>query len=307
MGGSSYSSSLRFARSTSEGYHTKSVNEIFTQNVKRVIHESMDPKGVVIREARDSENHPFSIPIIIALDFTGSMGHIPHELVKDGLPKIMSGIIEHGIADPQVLFLGIGDHECDRAPLQISQFESGDAELDMWLTRSFIEGGGGGNGGESYSLAHYFAANHTVTDHWEKRGQKGFLFTIGDEPNLRAYPSRALQEITGNGDVSTFTDAEILAKAQEKWNVYHILPGKETRGATAYWRELLGDKAIWIDSSNKVADTIRDIVCANAPKEALNYSVSSTTSTPDVITENTSVAHDTDTTSGDATKPNIML
>jgi hypothetical protein len=306
MGGSSYSHSLRSVRSHSEGYHTKGRDEIFTQNVKRVIHEEMNPKGVMIRESRDSVNHPCSIPIMIALDVTGSMGHIPHELVKDGLPKIMSGIIEHGIPDPQVLFLGIGDHECDKAPLQISQFESGDAELDMWLTRTYIEGGGGGNGGESYGLAHHFAANNTVTDHWEKRGKKGFLFTIGDEPNLRSYPSRALQEITGNGDVKTFTDAEILAKAQERWNVYHILPGKEVRGARAYWNELLGQNAVWVESGDKVADAIRDIVISNTSYE---------TSTPNVIVESTPAVGNTDassttstTTSTDATtRPDIML
>ena len=302
MGGSSYSHSSRNLRSHSEGYYTKSANEIFTQNTKRVIHEQMNPKGVTIRESRDSENHPNSIPIIIALDFTGSMGHIPHELIKDGLPTIMSGIIEHGIPDPQVLFLGIGDHECDRAPLQVSQFESGDAELDMWLTRSYIEGGGGGNGGESYGLAHYFAANHTVTDHWEKRGQKGFLFTIGDEPNLRNYPSRALNEITGNGDISTFTDEEILAKAQEKWNVYHIMPGKETRNAKQYWTSLLGQNMVWVESGNKVAEAIRDIIISNTvPYEGSTSNVI-TESTPDVGTTDTSSTSEPDTTT-----PNIML
>jgi len=263
MGSSSYSSSDRSFRSVSLGYMSKGRDDIFEQNKKRMIHESMEPKGVTIRESRDSETHPNSIPIIISLDVTGSMGNIPHDLVKDGLPKIMEGIIQNGIPDPQVLFLAVGDHECDRHPLQVSQFESGDAELDMWLTRTYIEGGGGGNGFESYGLAHYFAANHTVTDNWEKRGQKGFLFTIGDEPNGRNYPSTALKEIIGNGDIKTFTDKEILQKAQEKWNVYHIMPGKETSGARAYWKELLGQNLIWVDSSEQVALAIRDIVIAN--------------------------------------------
>ncbi len=263
MGGTSYSSDSRALRSHASGYYTKSRDDIFEQNKKRMIHESMEPKGVQIRESRDSEAHPNSIPIIITLDLTGSMGNIPHELVKNGLPKIMEGIIQHGIPDPQVLFLGVGDHECDRHPLQVSQFESGDAELDMWLTRTYIEGGGGGNGGESYGLAHYFAANHTVTDHWEKRGKKGFLFTIGDEPNLKVFPSNALKEITGNGDVRTFSDKEILEKAQEKWEVYHIIPGKETRGCVEYWKNLLGQNSIWVDSIDKIADTIRDIVISN--------------------------------------------
>jgi hypothetical protein len=293
MGNSSYSFSDRQLRSTSLGYQTKSRDEIFVQNKKREMHAEMNPSGVSIRESRDSAEHPNSVPIIISLDLTGSMGHIPHDLVKDGLPKIMSGIIQNGIPDPQVLFLGIGDHECDSAPLQISQFESGDAELDMWLTRTYIESGGGGNGGESYSLAHYFAANHTVTDSWEKRQQKGFLFTIGDEPNLRTYPSSAMKEIMGSGDIATFSDAEILAKAQEKWNVYHIMPGRETRNAKGYWSELLGDKFIWVDSSDQVSDTIRDIVVNNTPTNNGN--------TTNYVVDNNNTSVD----KGD--KPNIML
>jgi hypothetical protein len=223
------------------------------------------------------------------------MGNIPHDLIKDGLPRLMSGLIQNGIPDPQVLFLGIGDHECDDAPLQVSQFESGDEELDMWLTRVYLEGRGGGNGGESYSLAHYFAANHTVTDHWEKRGQKGFLFTIGDEPNLRKYPARAMEEIMGNGDIAGFTDIEILEKAQEKWNVYHIMPGKETSGARAYWKEMLDDKLIWVDHFSDIADAIKNIVVKNTP---LYDAVYQTVTDEPTVQVNATPGVD---------KPNIML
>lgn len=38
-----------------------------------------------IRECRDSEEHPESLPIIIALDVTGSMGMVPHSLITGGL------------------------------------------------------------------------------------------------------------------------------------------------------------------------------------------------------------------------------
>lgn len=147
MGGGSYSFESRSLRSESLGYTTKSANEIFEQNRKRMIHESMVPSKALLREARDSQAHPHSIPIVLALDVTGSMGHIPHYLVKEGLPNLMAGIIQRGVPDPQILFLPIGDHECDHYPLQVTQFESADEELDMWLTRTYIESGGGGNNG----------------------------------------------------------------------------------------------------------------------------------------------------------------
>lgn len=44
MGYSGYSTENRLFRSTSDGYNTKQINEIFTQNVERKMHKDMDPK-----------------------------------------------------------------------------------------------------------------------------------------------------------------------------------------------------------------------------------------------------------------------
>jgi len=147
MGYSGYSTSDRSFRATTAGYSTKSVNEIFTQNAERKMHKDMDPKGVSVRESFDSVEHPNTVPIQLYLDVTGSMGYIPHEMIKDGLPTLMGTLIQNGVSDASLMFGAIGDHEHDRCPLQIGQFESGDAELDMWLTRTYLEGGGGGNAG----------------------------------------------------------------------------------------------------------------------------------------------------------------
>ena len=265
MGGSFYSFSDRSLRASSLGYHSKSADQIFEQNQKRRIHESMEPEKALIRESRDSENHPNSVPIILALDVTGSMGKIPHYLVKDGLPNMMANIIQRGVLDPQILFLAVGDHECDRYPLQVGQFESGDAELDLWLTRTYIESGGGGNEGESYLLAWYFGANHTVTDAWEKRRQKGFIFTIGDEPCLRSLPNSVVNEIMGQKPQSSFTEKDLLQKAQERYNVYHlhIMEGSAGRRSLGYWKELLGDNCIQVNNHQDVSKVLADIVVQN--------------------------------------------
>ena len=150
MGGGTYSHSAREERSAFMGYATNSLYENFKS--KAVTHE-MKTVGLDFRESRDSEEHPTSVAIIVALDVTGSMGSVPQHLVVDGLPAMMDKIIKTGLADPQVLFMGIGDHECDRSPLQVGQFESSDELLDKWLTDTYLEGGGGGNRGESYMLA----------------------------------------------------------------------------------------------------------------------------------------------------------
>jgi len=264
MGGGFYNESSRTLRASSM-YLGKTSDEIFTQSKERRIHESMVPSKALLRESRDSENHPNSVPIIIALDTTGSMGSIPEYLVKEGLPKLVSTIIQRGIPDPQILFLGVGDHECDRGPLQVGQFESGDEELDLWLTRTWLEKGGGANAGESYLLAHYFAANHTSIDSMEKRKQKGLLFTIGDEPGLKSLPARSVKEIMGKDVQGNFTDESLLESAKEMYDVYHIHinhNGGHTRAET-YWKNLLGQHCLIINEPEEVSEIITKIVIDN--------------------------------------------
>jgi hypothetical protein len=264
MGNSSYSTNDRTVRANSMQFHTKSVDQIFTQNVERKCHKDMDPKNVLRRECRDSVAHPNAIPILLFLDVTGSMGHIPHEMIKDGLPTLMGTLIQKGVQDAALMFGAIGDHENDRVPLQIAQFESGDAELDMWLTRSYLEGGGGGNAGESYLLAWYFAANHVSTDAFEKRGQKGFLITIGDEPCLRNLPVTAVKGIMGDTAVGqgNFTREELLAAAQEKNHVYHIQINHGSRGCDPAWKEMLGANLIEISDYKTISKVIADLILA---------------------------------------------
>lgn len=261
MGDGKYSSFARSVRADDLGYKTKSTHEIFKQ---RSINNAMNPHGVAIRESRDSNEHPNSISIILGLDVTGSMGSIPHFLVKEGLPNIMDKIITGGIADPQVLFLAIGDHQEDRSPLQVAQFESSDELLDKWLTDVWLEGGGGANEGESYLLAWYFAAYHTSIDCFEKRGEKGFLFTIGDEPTLKNLPKTAVKEMMGEGQYSDYTSDSLLEKACEKYHVFHLHIKQTNAGGRQEtingWKQLMSDKLIIVENKNDVASIIADTI-----------------------------------------------
>jgi len=264
MGYTSYSSTNRDLRAVDMSYHTAPVHEIFKA---KSINNAMSPHGVKVRESRDSEEHPNSLAIVLALDVTGSMGSVPHFLVRNGLPDIMSRIIKQGEPDPQVLFLGIGDHECDTSPLQVGQFESGDELLDKWLTDIYLEGGGGGNYGESYMLAWYFAAYHTAIDCLEKRHKKGYLFTIGDEPVLKEVPARFLKNLMGDGQYEDFTAAALRDKAAERYNVYHIHIHETGSGSRQEvidgWRQILADNLIVAERKEDVAKIISDTVVGN--------------------------------------------
>lgn len=281
MGHTSYNDASRSIRASSMGYSTKAVHEIFTQSKERVIHESMSPKGILIRESNDSDTHPNTVPIILSLDVTGSMGKIPHQLVKEGLPTLMSNLIQRGVNDASLLFVAVGDHECDRHPLQVGQFESGDEELDMWLTRTYLEGGGGGNMGESYFLAHYFAARHTRIDSYDKRKVKGFLFTVGDEPFLKTIPASAIREIMGD-DVQiqgSINYDEILKECQEKYNVYHlhVLHSEQSKRSIGDWKQILGENCIGVADYREIPNIISQIVIDSTEKGTSNPQVISET------------------------------
>ncbi|SEN43567.1 hypothetical protein SAMN05216436_11634 [bacterium A37T11] len=261
MGGGRYSYEAFSRLKISKSYDSKSRDEIFTANN---IDPEMDPKFIKIRESRDSEEHPESLSIIVALDVTGSMGFVPEDIVKNTLPDLMGSLMEAGIQHPQVLFLGIGDFVYDSAPLQVGQFESSAELLDRWLTKVYLEGGGGGNNQEGYNLAHLFAARHTAIDCWEKRKQKGFLFTIGDEPVFNDIPADVIKRFTSEEKASTISTKNIIREAEERYHVFHLHLEHDNYSSTdirkGNWKELLGERFITVPDYKKVAKRIAELV-----------------------------------------------
>ena len=272
MGYSSYSSISRSVRATASGYYSKGRDELFTQQKEMKAHKDMMPTDVSLRVCGDSEAHPNTVPVQLYLDVTGSMGHIPHDLIKDGLPKMIGRLIQNGVPDVSMMFGAIGDHECDQYPLQVGQFESGDEELDMWLTRTYLEGCGGGNMGESYPLAWYFAGNHVQHDCFDLRKKKGFVITIGDEPFLPTYPQSAIKEIMGSTCAvqSTMTAEELFEEASKKNHVFHIHINHGSRRCSDAWKQLLGKNLIETDDYTKLPDIISKLVLNTLGQEPKN-------------------------------------
>ena len=178
---------------------------------------TLDPYKVT-RECCDSEEHPDTVPVILALDVTGSMGRA---LLKtaSSLGVIMKDILTR-YKDVEFMVMGIGDLDYDRAPIQISQFES-DIRIAEHLDRIWFERGGGGNSCESYSAAWYMGLQHTSLDCW-KRGKKGIIITLGDEPLNDVLPGRRLAAVTGDSLQGDITTDELYRLASEKYDIFHI-------------------------------------------------------------------------------------
>lgn len=246
--------------SASSVRETKSRDQIFTS---RHLKESMDPSKVLLRESRDSDFNPTSTAIIIALDVTGSMGIIAEKLARGKLGQLMEGIFARKpVADPQIMVMGVGDAFHDYSPLQTSQFEA-DIKIDASLQDLYLEGGGGGNNFESYDLPWFFAASRTAIDCFEKRGKKGYLFTIGDElPPQRDMNDTQIKSIFGKTQDVPKSSVEALALAQEKYDVFHVVveqgsfASRDKGRVNDAWRELLGRRSIALDNWENITEVM---------------------------------------------------
>ncbi len=256
MGGRSYSHDRR-ANATLD-FMNMNFNQQFTQQDKGEMHESMDPKGILLRECRDNEHNPETVPIGWGLDITGSMQTIPRMLIGNGLPDMIKKLQERGIKDPAILFMGLGDSKCDKAPFQVGQFECEDTLLDQWLRRTWIEGNGGGNNGESYLWAWWLFANKVQTDAWDKRGQKGFLITVGNEPCHTEISKTEFMKVLGHTEEEV-TMQTLYDEVTKRWNVYHLCINNRDDSCPK-WKEFLGSNAIEVNDYREIPNIAADLI-----------------------------------------------
>lgn len=211
-------------------------------------HPLMNPKGVRLRESRDGADHPESRGIVFALDVSGSMGEIPKIMATQQLPSFMKVLMDCQVRDPQVLFMAIGNATSDAAPLQVGQFESTAELMDQWLTWTYLEGRGGGEG-ESYELALYFLAMHTEMDCMVKRNKRGYLFMTGDETPFPILSKHIVEGIIGDKLDEDLSCEEIVAELQKTFIPFFIIPDRtRAKQCERRWRDLLGDLVLCLDS-----------------------------------------------------------
>lgn len=265
MGGGSWTTSAFASYSTSKGMSVDCLTGSITGSYRsqdmykqKYLNEKLDPKNV-LRECLDSEEHPNTIPVILALDVTGSMGEAAVEVAKD-INVVMTRLFKD-VKDIEFLIMGIGDLICDDAPIQISQFES-DIRIAEQLDQVYFEYGGGGNAYESYTAAWYMGSRHTKLD-CLNRGRKGIIITLGDEQINPYLPKDKLVSVTGDnlqGDVET---VDLYKEASEKFDIYHIdVDHRRYRDdmIDSSWMKYLDEDHYKSVKLNAVTDTIVDMI-----------------------------------------------
>ena len=232
---------LKSSRSISS---TSSASDLFKS---RSMDDRFNPRFIQVRESCDSADSPESTPIIIGFDVTGSMGYLAAEIAKNALNQTITYIYEkQPVTNPHVMCAAIGD-TCDRAPLQVTQFEADirivEQLMDLWLEMR------GGDFPEAYNLLWYFADRHTRTDAFEKRGQKGFLFTIGDATNQPSITFDAIAKIFDD-KASTQTNEALLAAVSKKYEVFHIITKNTSSTVYDSWNQLLPGRVCMLDAAS---------------------------------------------------------
>ena len=237
------------------------------------IDPALDPKNV-IRECCDTEEHPNTVPVILALDVTGSMGQAAVEVAKK-LNVIMTKLYEK-VTDVEFLIMGIGDLACDTCPIQASQFES-DIRIAEQLDKIYFEFGGGGNNYESYTAAWYFGSRHTKLDCLNRR-RKGIIITMGDEQLNPYLPLRGrhsgLIEATGDNLQDDVETKDLYNEVSKKFNIYHLDVNygrrwDEDEIETSY-RKYLDDVHFRKVTMDSITNEIVDIIINEAENNVVN-------------------------------------
>ena len=218
MGYGSYSaadwSKLKASRNLSSGQR---VEEVFK---KTSCEQKFDPRFIGTRECFDSEDHPHSTPIVVGLDVTGSMGYLAVKVATEALNDLIMKLYStNAVEDPALMCAAYGDFR-DASPLQVTQFES-DIRIAEQLLELYFENRGSGQ--VVPTCLWEFLARHTNIDAINKRGEKGFLFTIGDGAEIRRdYVGETVARVVGDNLLMPSRES-LLAEVEKKFHVFHIM------------------------------------------------------------------------------------
>jgi len=194
-------------------------------------------------------------PVVYAFDVTGSMDNLP-KIICDKMPMIAGQLVEQKyLDDPMVSLAAVGDVTSDQAPLQMGDFAQ-IRELDDWLQKLYLEGGGGDKHFESYEFtAYYYARLYDMQD----AKTPIFLFT-GDEAFRDRLPAKSLQEHFG-GQHTDVDAAVVFDELKQKFQRNVFLIHRFYRGygldkeIVAQWEDVLGKaRVIKLKSDLAIAD-----------------------------------------------------
>lgn len=245
----------------------------------RYLDKSLDPKEFTVRECVNTEEHPNTIPVILALDVTGSMGPACSETAA-ALGTIIKNLYTK-FKDIEFCIMGIGDLAYDSAPIQMSQFES-DIRIAEALDKVYIEHGGGGNGFESYTAAWYMGLKRTKLDCFDKQGRKGIIITMGDEPLNPYLPKEMLNADINASEESNIETSELFKQASQKFDIFHI--GVTSHSSFHYYEKEIANTFGQLLESRYKASSINEL--SKAIEDCITEAITGVEAQKEVVNQN---------------------
>jgi hypothetical protein len=103
-------------------------------------------------------------------------------------------------------------------------------------------------------------ARHTTLDRLDKRGQRGYLFMIGDELAYPRVKAREVRRLIGDELTEDIPIEAMVAELTRSWELYFIIPAGAHYAADErllrFWRRLLGQHVLQLDDPGAVCETI---------------------------------------------------
>ncbi|HEY4484469.1 MAG TPA: hypothetical protein VI978_01965 [Candidatus Paceibacterota bacterium] len=194
-------------------------------------------------------------PLVYNFDNTGSMDALPL-IIVDKWPMVAGQIAMNKYLNDAMVSLGVtGDVVGDSAPLQFCDFAQ-IKDLDPWLSKLFIEKGGGGQHFESYEFtAYYYAYLYEM----QNAETPIFLFT-GDESFREELSGSELVRRFG-GQHSDISAETVFGDLKKKFKgnvflVHRFYPGYNLDPEiVSQWERVLGkESVVKIKSDLAIAD-----------------------------------------------------
>jgi hypothetical protein len=252
---------FRYDPDTWATYATATAGKTHRDYGRAAILPAFDPTAFGMRESFKSVLNPNPTPFIAALDVTGSMGRVV-EAMRKGLGTLFEQVIARAVLpDPHVLAIAIGDFDCDRAPVQATQFEGEPVTIGRQIEDLWLERGGGGNNFEGYLGPLYFAAMRTDCDAI-RNGRRGFVFTVGDEEPQMVLRKSSVKQFFGDDIQRDLSAEELMSLVSRGWEYFHLMvtEGSYMRAhpdrVTRAWTDLIGQRALPLTDHTRMAEVI---------------------------------------------------
>lgn len=166
----------------------------------------------------------------------------------------------------------VGDAYSDKWPIQVTKPERGDA-LIAEIEKTLPEGGGGGQGMESYELMAYYMVKRVKLD---DENARPYLFILGDEGIYPEVDQRHIERHIGDRVEAGIKSETIFRQLCQKFNVFRLhreyyASHGEDEQIVKQWKGMIGNERVQrLTKPKEIVDDILGIVAVGTKARTIN-------------------------------------